>query len=59
MTITIRPKHERLIAEAIRSGRFQNPDDVIGRALETFQSEEDWLLENRDEIDQKIERGLA
>lgn len=32
---------------------------MICRALEAFQSEEDWLLENRDEIEQKIDRGLA
>ncbi len=59
MTITIRPEHERLIAQAIESGRYQSPDDVIGRALEALRSEEAWLLENRNEIDEKIERAFA
>ena len=50
MTITIRPEHEELIAQAIRTGAYQNPDDVIGRALEVSRSEDEWLAENRPAI---------
>ncbi|HTS30425.1 MAG TPA: hypothetical protein VMH81_31350 [Bryobacteraceae bacterium] len=41
MTITLRPEHESLIAEAIRTGAYQNPDEVIRRALEMLQSEDE------------------
>ena len=34
MPITLRPEHEQLIAEALRSGAYQSPDEVIKRALE-------------------------
>jgi antitoxin ParD1/3/4 len=59
MTITIRPEHEKLIAEAIRTGAYQNPDDVIGRALEMLHSEEEWFHEHNGEIADKIERAFA
>ncbi|MEP6714916.1 MAG: hypothetical protein ABJC09_05040 [Terriglobia bacterium] len=59
MTITIRPEHERLIAEAIQKGGYQNPDEVIGRALEALRSEDGWLIENKADIDEKIERAFA
>lgn len=59
MTITIRPEHERLIAEANRTGGYQSPDDVIGRALEVLRSEDGWLVENKNEIDEKIERAFG
>ncbi len=55
MTITLRPEHEQLIAEAMRTGAYQNPDDVIGRALEMLHSEEEWLQDQKDSIDAKIE----
>jgi antitoxin ParD1/3/4 len=59
MTITIRPEHEQLIAQAIQTGAYQNPDDVIGRALEVLRSEEEWLVENKSSIDEKIERAFG
>lgn len=58
MTITLRPEQEQLIAQAIGTGAYHNPDEVIERALEALLSEEEWLLENRDAIHQKIERAI-
>jgi antitoxin ParD1/3/4 len=58
MTITLRPEHEKLIAQAMQSGAYQNPDEVIGRALEMLHSEEEWLQDNRSEIGDKIERAF-
>ena len=43
MTITLRPEHEKAIAQAIQSGAYQNPDEVIARALEVLRAEDDWL----------------
>ncbi len=55
MPITLRPEHERLIAEALRSGTYQSPDEVIKRALELLRDRDAWLAENRG----KIEEGYA
>jgi len=59
MTITLTPEHERLVSEAILSGAYQNPDDVIGRALEMLQSEREWLQDQKDSIGAKIEHAFA
>ena len=40
MTITLRPEHEQMISEALSSGAYQNPDEVIGRALEMLALED-------------------
>jgi antitoxin ParD1/3/4 len=50
MPITIQPEHERLIAEALRSGGYRNPDEVIQRALELLRDRDAWLGENRARI---------
>jgi len=59
MTITLRPEHEKLIAQAIESGAYQNPDEVIGRALDMLRDEDEWLHDQRDEIAAKIERAFG
>ena len=58
MTITLRPEHEKLIAEAMQTGAYQNPDDVVGRALEVLHSEDEWLHDHKREIEEKIERAF-
>jgi putative addiction module CopG family antidote len=55
MPITLQPQHERLIAEALRSGSYQNSDEVIQRALELLRDRDAWLAESRT----KIEEGYA
>ncbi len=55
MPITLRPEHEQLIAEALRSGAYQSPDEVIKRALELLRDRDAWLAQNR----AKIEEGYA
>jgi antitoxin ParD1/3/4 len=59
MTITLRPEHEKAITQAIQSGAYQNPDEVIGRALEVLRGEDEWLHERKDEIAEKIERAFG
>lgn len=59
MTIAIRPEHEQLVAEAIQTGTYQNPEDMIGRALELLRSEDEWLDENKAAVDEKIERAFV
>jgi putative addiction module CopG family antidote len=58
MTITLQPEQEQMITDALQSGAYQTPDEVIKRALEMLHSEEDWLRQNRQSIDAKIRRGI-
>ena len=48
----LQPEHERLIAEALRSGAYQNSDEVIKRALELLHRRDTWLAESRAKIDE-------
>lgn len=60
MTIEInRPEIEALIQERLNSGAFGSVEDVLFDALEMQNEREDWLREDKDAIDAKIERGLA
>jgi Arc/MetJ-type ribon-helix-helix transcriptional regulator len=47
----LQPEHERLIAEALRSGVYQDSGEVIQRALELLRDRDAWLAENRARID--------
>jgi len=55
MTVTLRPEHEEIIAEALRSGSYKSPDEVVARGLELLHELETWLAGNR----MKIEEGYA
>ena len=58
MTITLRPEHEHLIAQAMKTGAYQNPDAVIGRALEMLHFEDERLQDHKQLIHDKIERAF-
>ena len=58
MTITLRPEHEQLIAQAMKTGAYQNPDEVIGRALEMLHFEDERLQDRKQSIHEKIERAF-
>ena len=58
MTIQLKPEQEHRIAEALRSGAYQSPDDVIERALEILHEQDEWLMANRGMVDAKIRRGM-
>ncbi len=51
MPMILQPEHERLIAEALRSGVYQDSGEVIQRALELLRDRDAWLAENRARID--------
>ncbi len=59
MTITLRPEHEKVVTQAIQSGAYQSPEEVIERALEVLRFEDTWLLDHRDEIAEKIDRAFG
>lgn len=58
MTIELKPEQEHRVAEALRSGAYQNADEVINRALEVLQERDAWLAANREAIDAQIHRGI-
>jgi len=58
MTIHLKPDQEHRIAEAVRSGAYQGPDEVIDRALEVLHAHDQWLTANAQAIDRKIRRGI-
>jgi antitoxin ParD1/3/4 len=60
MTIEInRPEIEALIQQRLHSGAFESVEDVLFDALEIQRERESWLLENKEAINAKIERGVA
>ncbi len=60
MTIEInRPEIEALIQQRLHSGAFESVEDVLFDALEMQSEREAWLVENKDALNAKIERGLA
>jgi Arc/MetJ-type ribon-helix-helix transcriptional regulator len=57
MTITIPPEIEQLITQAIETGAYQSPEEVIGRALELLHSERE-RFHGQQEIAEKIDRAF-
>ena len=57
--ITLRPEHEKLVAQAMQTGAYENPDEVIRRALEMLRSEDEWIRDHKQEIAEKIERAFG
>jgi len=58
MTIQLKPEQEQRIAEALRTGAYHSPDEVIDRALEVLHEQDEWLTANRQAIDAKIRAGI-
>lgn len=59
MTIDLNPEDEQYIQQRLQSGAFASAEDVIHRALQSLNSEEDWLRENKEAIGEQIERAFA
>jgi antitoxin ParD1/3/4 len=59
MPIQLNPDQEHRVSEALQSGRYRSPAEVIDHALDVLHEQEEWLIANREEINAKIEIGLA
>lgn len=57
MTLELKPEIEALIQKRLQSGAFSSAEEVIERALEFLNAEEDWLADNRDQIAAQIQAG--
>ena len=42
----------------MQTGAYQDPNDVIGRALEMLHTEDEWLQDQRNSIEAKLERAF-
>jgi Arc/MetJ-type ribon-helix-helix transcriptional regulator len=58
MTLQLSPEQEGRVAEALRSGAYKSPYDVIDRALEVLHEQDEWLAANRESINAGIYRGI-
>jgi Arc/MetJ-type ribon-helix-helix transcriptional regulator len=58
MAIQLNPNQEHRVAEALRSGAYRSPDDVIDRALDVLHEQDEWLMANRQAIDAHIREGI-
>jgi len=59
MTVTLRPEHESLVVQAIESGAYKDPEEVIARALEMLRTDDEALRDEAGSISEKIERALG
>ena len=59
MILQLSPEQETRVAEALRSGHYDSPDQVIDRALDVLHEQDEWLTANCGAIDAKILRGIA
>ena len=59
MNIQLKPEHEQLIQTRLASGRYENADDVIVKALKLLEEWEKGYQEWEEETRKKIAVGLA
>jgi hypothetical protein len=58
MAQQLSPQQENLVFEALRSGAYQSPNEVIDRALDVLHEQDEWLTANRQGINAKFQRGM-
>ena len=62
MTIELKPEQQRMIELAVRSGAYQNANDVLDQAFEIIREQLDlqgWMLGQREEVAAHIAMGFA
>ncbi|OKH32230.1 CopG family transcriptional regulator [Calothrix sp. HK-06] len=59
MNIQLKPEHEQLIQTRLASGRYENADDVIAKALKLLEEWDNSYQEWEEETRKKIAVGLA
>jgi Arc/MetJ-type ribon-helix-helix transcriptional regulator len=59
MNLTLDPVTEQRIQREIDLGHYRDPAEVIARAISLLEAEENWLLENKDALNQRLEESMA
>jgi Arc/MetJ-type ribon-helix-helix transcriptional regulator len=58
MQLNIPPDLEALIQTRLATGAFASAEEVIRHALEIMDAKENWTVEERRALDEKIDRAL-
>ena len=62
MIIELKPEHQRMIDQAIQSGAYHDPGEVLDQAFEIIREQlqrEDWLVDQREVVAARIAEGFA
>lgn len=57
MTLQLSGDLEALVRKRLASGAYIDVEDVVRRALEALEAEESWTAEERQALDEKIDRA--
>ena len=59
MPLALDPATEQRIQRELARGPYREPAELINRALDLLEAQQDWLLQNRDPINRHIDQGMA
>ncbi len=59
MSLALDPATEQRIQREIARGPYREPAELINRALDLLESQENWLLRNKDAINERLEESMA
>jgi putative addiction module CopG family antidote len=59
MTIRLKPETEALIERDVQRGPYRSADDLVEEAIHQLHDREEWLAQNRAEIERAIEEGYV
>ena len=59
MSLALDPATEQRIQREIARGAYREPAELINRALDLLESQENWLLRNKDAIHQRLAESMA
>ncbi len=62
MVIDLKPEQQRVIDDAVGSGAYQSPGEVLDQAIEMIREQldrEHWIFEQRGTVAAHIETGFA
>jgi Arc/MetJ-type ribon-helix-helix transcriptional regulator len=59
MSLALDPATEQRIQREVARGPYREPAELINRALDLLESQENWLLRNRDAIHERLADSMA
>jgi Arc/MetJ-type ribon-helix-helix transcriptional regulator len=62
MVIDLKPEQQRVIDQAVQSGSYRDPAEVVDQAFEIIREQldlGDWMLEQRESVAAHIDKGFA
>ncbi|MGA2897579.1 MAG: type II toxin-antitoxin system ParD family antitoxin [Acidobacteriaceae bacterium] len=59
MSLALDPATEQRIKREIARGTYREPAELINRALDLLESQENWLARNKDAIHQRLAESMV